>query len=219
MAKNDHFASTYTLKPNTTYTVNNATYTTDQNGNITKFNGPSTDQSAPRSPSHQQNLPGKEPGDHASHLIAASNGGSGKVDGKVNTRDYRAMERENNDLIRDGKQVTLSGELTYSDGSNRPNAIMVDRTTIDPATGKEDVEHMSWTNTDMSQFENDGTWAGLAEEYDNSGATIVDDQSNVVSSAQDDFHNDMVAAADGTLSEDADDGLDDGLGQDDGQEE
>lgn len=224
--KQDHFSSTYSLKSDTTYEVNGTTYTTNENGNISKFHGPVTDQSAPRSSSHQRNLSGKLPGDHASHLIAASNGGSGKVDnmvpmdGKVNTRDYRAMERENNDLIGEGKQVTLSGELFYSNGSSRPDAIMVTRDTVDPATGKEDTEHMSWTNWDMSEFEDSGHWASLADEYDNPGAVTVDDQGNVLTDAESAFHDDMAAASDGTLGDEADDGQDTGgLGQDDGQEE
>ncbi len=222
MAKNDHFASTYSLKPNTTYTVNNITYTTNENGNIVKFSGPVTDQAAPRSPSHQANLQGKEPGDHSSHLIAASNGGSGKIDnmvpmdGKVNTRDYRAMERENNDLIKEGKQVTLSGELHYNEGSDRPTSLMTTRTSVDPNTGKEDITLRNFDNIDKDEFTNDGTWADMADEYENPGAIVVDDQGNEVSTAQGAFHDDMVAASDDTLGQGAGDEQDEGLGQDDG---
>lgn len=228
----DHFKSAYSLKENISYEKNGTTYTTNENGNIAKFSGQPTLESAPRSPSSQRNLDGKTPGYHAGHLVASSNGGSGKVDnlvpmdGKVNTRDYRAMERENNDLLKDGKTVTLHGELSYSNGSSCPDAIMVTRETTDPGTGKVDTEHMSWTNTDMAEFENSGEWASLADEYDNPGAVIADDQGNVLTDAQSSFNDDVAAAAQDTLGDEADDGqsAEDGQdpgspSQDDGQEE
>lgn len=205
----EHFQSAYTLTADTTYTVNGSTYTTNENGCISKFTGKPTLDSAPRSASSQRNLAGKETGDHASHLVAASNGGSGKVDnmvpmdGKVNTRDYRGFERQNNDLLRDGKEVTLHGELAYHDQSNRPDAIMVTRETVDPVTNQTDIEHFSWTNTDMAQYENNHDWVALADEFENPGAVIVDDQGNIVSGPEESFDADMAGAAAGNAPDDS----------------
>ena len=95
----DHFQGAYTLKPNQTYTANGATYHTDESGAIRSWSATLTgpQQAAPRSLSHQKNLPGKLEGDHAGHYLAASEGGSGlaenltPMNAKVNTRDYRGL--------------------------------------------------------------------------------------------------------------------------------
>ena len=158
----DHFQGTYTLKPNQTYTANGATYHTDGNGAIQSWSatlsGPQ--QAAPRSPSHQKHLPGKLPGDHAGHYLAASNGGSGladnmgAMDAKVNTRDYRAFERGNQQLLGDGYTLRLDGSNHMGSSPLRPDGIMVTRSVYDSDGNLRDREHFSWTNTDMSQYQN-----------------------------------------------------------------
>lgn len=171
-----HFTSSYTLRPNCTYTVNGTTYGTNANGQIEYFSGPLSRQAAPRSPSAQRNLPGKLPSEDAGHLIAASAGGSGKVDNltrmdrQANERDYAAFERDNRTLLAEGKEVTLTGSLAYAEGSDRPTAFMVERTVTDPVTGEVSSEHLSWTNEDMAFFDDVGEEAyALADEFPNPG--------------------------------------------------
>lgn len=176
MSRPSHFSSAYTLVPDNTYTVNGTTYHTDSRGRITSFDGKLSARSAPRSLSAQRNLPGKQPGEDAGHLMPSSRGGSGKVDNlirmdhHVNTRDYRAMERQNDALLKEGKEVTLHGTVTYPGTSNWPDCIMVTREVTDPATGITDVDHVSWTNTDMSEFEGDDYWVAPEDEYPHSEA-------------------------------------------------
>lgn len=155
------FQGTYTLKPNQTYTANGATYHTDENGAIQSWSATLTgpQQTAPRSPSHQKNLPGKLEGDHAGHYLAASEGGSGladnlaPMDAKVNTRDYRAFERENHRLLEEGDTVRLEGSSHMGSSKLRPDGIMVTRSVYDSDGNLVDREHFSWTNTDMSRYQ------------------------------------------------------------------
>ena len=157
----DHFQGTYTLKPNQTYTANGATYHTDESGAIQSWSATLTgsQQAAPRSPSHQKNLPGKLEGDHAGHYLAASEGGSGladnltPMDAKVNTRDYRAFERENHRLLEEGYTVQLEGSSHMGSSKLRPDGIMVTRSVYDSDGNLVDREHFSWTNTDMSRYQ------------------------------------------------------------------
>lgn len=170
-----HFASAYTLRPDCTYTVNGTTYKTNANGQIESFSGPLSRMAAPRSASAQRNLPGKLSSEDASHLMPASGGGSGKVDNlvrmdrKVNQRDYAAMENENRAFLAEGKQVTLTGNVAYSKGSDRPTAIMVERAVSDPITGERTSDRFSWTNEDMGQFDDFGEAEAysLADEFPN----------------------------------------------------
>lgn len=160
-AGEDHFQRTYTLKPNQTYTANGATYNTDGSGAIRSWSATLTGprQAAPRSPSHQKNLPGKLEGDHAGHYLAASEGGSGladnltPMDAKVNTRDYRAFERENHKLLEEGYTVRLEGSSHMGSSELRPDGIMVTRSVYDSDGNLVDREHFSWTNTDMSKYQ------------------------------------------------------------------
>lgn len=148
----DHFQGAYTLKPNQTYTANGATRSWSAT-----LTGPQ--QAAPRSLSHQKNLPGKLEGDHAGHYLAASEGGSGlaenltPMNAKVNTRDYRAFERENHKLLEEGYTVRLEGSSHMGSSELRPDGIMVTRSVYDSDGNLVDREHFSWTNTDMSKYQ------------------------------------------------------------------
>lgn len=180
MSRPSHFSGAYTLVPDTTYTVNGTTYRTDAQGRISTFDGKLSAEGAPRSLSAQRNLPGKQPGEDAGHLMSASRGGSGKTDNlvrmdhQVNVRDYRAMERENDALMKEGKEVTLHGSITYPGDGNWPDCFMVTREVTDPATGVTDVEHFSWTNIDMAQFDDNEDWMSLADEFPNPGSEQED---------------------------------------------
>ena len=157
----DPFDGTYTLKKNNRYQSGKGTYETDENGAIRSWSADLRGVSEPgqRSYSHQHNLPGKYEGDHAGHLLSAQEGGSGKVDnlvpmnGKVNTRDYRAFERENHQLLQEGYRVQLEGSNFLSSSKNRPEAFMVTRSVYDNEGNLLGKDHFSWTNEDMSQFQ------------------------------------------------------------------
>lgn len=181
MTESDHFDSRYHLSSNADYTANGTRYHTDDQGRITRFDGDLQKEAAPRSPADQAHLEGKQPGEHAGHLMAASRGGSGKVDNlirqepQVNRFDYRAFERENDQLVKKGDQVSLHGSLSYAGDSNRPTAIMVSREATDPATGQTVQDHFSWTNIDMSQFDGDDHWLETANGYPNPGSAQEQD--------------------------------------------
>lgn len=180
MSRPSHFSGTYTLVPNNTYTVNGTTYHTDAKGRISTFDGKLSNNSAPRSLSAQRNLPGKQPGEDAGHLMPASRGGSGKVDNlvrmdhQVNVRDYRAMEKENDAFMKEGKEVTLHGSITYPEDGNWPDCFMITREVTDPVTGITDVEHFSWTNIDMAQFDDNEDRISLADGFPNPGSEQED---------------------------------------------
>lgn len=165
------------LESNTTYERNGILYQTDEHGRVVFFSGNLQLRAAPRNPSAQHNLSGKLPGEHAGHLIAARHYGTGeppnlvRMDGKVNTRDYAAWERESDQLLREGKTVHIDGYLNYHEESNRPEAIMTTRTVTDAAGSLLDREHTSWSNYDMSPIDDDETqvWFDLADTYPNPG--------------------------------------------------
>ena len=157
----DHFDGTYALKKNNRYQSGKATYETNENGAIRSWSADlfGVTESAQRHYSHQQNLQGKYDGDHAGHLLSSQEGGSGKVDnlvpmnGKLNTRDYRAFERENHQLLKEGYRVQLEGSNYLASSENRPEAFMVTRSVYDKDGNFLGKDHLSWTNEDMSQFQ------------------------------------------------------------------
>lgn len=172
-----HFQGTYTLKPDHTYTANGVTYHTDGNGAIQSWSATLTgpQQAAPRAPSHQKHLPGKLEGDHAGHYLAASEGGCGladnlaPMDAKINTRDYRAFERENRRFLEEGDTVHLEGSNHMSTSTLRPDGIMVTRSVYDPEGNLRDREHFSWSNVDMSRYQgNDFGDSGIPNAMDES---------------------------------------------------
>lgn len=179
------------LNPNTSYTgPNGAQYNTDEHGRIETWNAQVSDEKAERNPYAQYTLEGKNPDQsHAGHLLASSQGGSGEkfnmvpMNDAVNTRDYRAFERENDQLVREGYTVNLSGSNAYaanSEGKNVPEAIMVDR---EVSLNGEHVytEHASWTNLDMEDFEGKGETeaAELYDQFDNPGAFVYNDEEEI----------------------------------------
>lgn len=179
------------LNPNTVYTgPNGAQYDTDEHGRIETWNAQVRDETAARNPYAQYTLEGKNPDQsHAGHLLASSQGGSGEkynmvpMNDKVNTRDYRAFEKENDQLVQEGYTVNLSGSNAYaanSEGKNIPEAIMVDR---EVSLNGEHLytEHSSWTNLDMEEFEGKGETeaAELYDQFDNPGAFIYNDEEEI----------------------------------------
>lgn len=179
------------LNPNTSYTgPNEAQYNTDEYGRIETWHAQVDDKTVARNPYAQYTLEGKNPDQsHAGHLLASSQGGSGEkynmvpMNDKVNTRDYRVFEKENDQLVQNGYTVNLSGSNSYavnSGGKNIPAAIMVDR---EVSLNGEHLytEHSSWTNLDMADFEDKGNAeaAELYDQFDNPGAFVYNDEAEI----------------------------------------
>lgn len=185
------------LAPNSTYHgPNNSVYHTDEYGRIVSWEGEISSTAEPRNYAAQRNLPGKnDMQSHAGHLIATSQGGSGEAYNMVaqsaalNTRDYRAFERENAQLYASGAQVHLSGSLTYisspTPGVNIPDALMVDRT-VTYSDGRQDVSNHSQTNLDMSEFIDKGEAksAELMDQTPNPGAYIYNEENQTAYNAE-----------------------------------
>ena len=203
------------LESNTTYERNGILYQTDEYGRVVFFSGNLQLRVAPRNLSAQHNLPGKLPGEHAGHLIAARHGGIGetpnlvRMDGKINTRDYAAWERESDQLLREGKTVHIDGYLSYHEGSNRPEAIMTTRTVTDTTGNLLDREHASWSNYDISPMDDDEIqeWFDLADTYPNPGEE--QEANHSIEASLDEITNTEVEddAAEEIISGDLDDGM------------
>lgn len=120
------------LLPNTTYEVNGTRYTTDELGRITRAEGYLKDTpDNERDNSAQSDAGGKDrkPGDDGGHLRARMNGGSSGNENLVamrdtiNRGDYKRSENEENQMLKDGKQVYETIDVTYDDNSSRPSKI------------------------------------------------------------------------------------------------
>lgn len=184
---NDKYSS---LTPNSTYygPHGNAVYHTDEHGRVTDWSAQVSDVREDRNAQAQRGLEGKNPEQStAGHMLASSQGGSGEKynmtpqNDAVNTRDYQAFERENAALHQAGYTVSLRGENSFFPGGvNVPDAYMVDR---EVSMNGEHLytDHFSWTNTDMSQYENAGAQevAGLQAQFDNPGAVIDNGEANM----------------------------------------
>ena len=177
------------LKPDYEYVHNNNHYFTDELGRVDWFYGHPIDNKAPRDLKAQRNLENKAPGENAGHIIAARHNGYGaganlvRQDQEVNQRDIAAFERETDVLLHDGKEVRLYGSISYINDSNQPAAFSFTRDTMAPnGINVEDVEHVSYTNMDMSIFEGqpeNDYWAALAEEQDDLNAVNVDNNNQI----------------------------------------
>ena len=134
------------LIPDTDYILNNNKYKTDENGNTTKVDGELAeleDDAAVRNNDAQRRAGGEDrkPNDHGGHIIARVLGGSGEMgniiamDSHINLSDYKNMEKEIISTLKADKRVKFHAEISYSDGSKRPDKIII-KTTID---GKDTV--------------------------------------------------------------------------------
>lgn len=186
--KNKGYAS---LNPNSVYTgPNDAEYETDQYGRIRNWSGKTSSEAQPRNLYAQRTLEGKnEEQTDAGHLIASNQGGSGEkynmvpMNDKVNRRDYRAWERENEALKEEGYDVQLNGSLAYTTGkdTNNPEAIMANRDVYKDGQYLY-TEHFSITNYDLDDLENVGEREAfeLASEYDNPVQNYYDETTDTV---------------------------------------
>jgi hypothetical protein len=125
------------LKPNTAYQLDNGhTYITDASGRVNHVEADLTGVTADRN-GYQQRVVGNsgEINDQGGHLIAATLGGAGDrinlvpMDKVLNNGAYRAMERNLQRAINEGKIVSVRIDVSYSaGGGTRPNGIRVNYT-------------------------------------------------------------------------------------------
>ena len=120
------------LLPNTEYEINGTRYTTDDLGRITHAEGYLEDTPEnERDNAAQSDAGGKDrkSGDDGGHLRARMNGGSSGNENLVpmrdtiNRGDYKQSENEENQMLKDGKQVYEKIDVTYDDDSARPSKI------------------------------------------------------------------------------------------------
>lgn len=120
------------LLPNTEYVINGTKYTTDDKGRIIKAEGDLQDTpDNERDNSAQADAGGadRKQGDDGGHIKARVNGGSSGNENLVamrdtiNRGDYKRSENEENQMLKDGKTVHETVEVTYSDDSSRPAKI------------------------------------------------------------------------------------------------
>lgn len=106
--------------------------------------------------------------DHGGHLVPASqNGTSNRINifaqnAKVNTRDVRAVEREESKAINNGTIINTERIAVCDVDPNRPSAYIINDHVIMLDGSEHDIHH-SFTNADMSKFDND---AGLDKAQD-----------------------------------------------------
>ena len=132
-----HMNEDGTLKPNQEYKAgeNGYTYKTDANGNISSAHADELKfKTHDGRLNHNSNTAGKLPGDDAGHLFADQFGGSPDLDNLVsqrsdlnravkNTDNYRSMEREWSNALKNGQNVTdVDIKLSYKNGSSRPSS-------------------------------------------------------------------------------------------------
>lgn len=128
-----HFASTYTLKPNEQYEVNNYSYETDRYGRIQRCKGTLRLEDGKRNPDHQVRAGGefRLENDEGGHLIARRFGGSEKIDNivpmdsHVNRIEYKGIEDEWAKELEKGNIVDVKIRCKYEEDSMRPTAFIV----------------------------------------------------------------------------------------------
>ncbi len=137
--KKEHFASTYTLKPNENYDVNGYSYETDKLGRITRCEGTLRLEHGKRNTGHQVRAGGEYrlENDEGGHLIGRRFGGSEKVDNLVpmnslvNGIEYKELENDWAAELDKGSTVDVKIQCRYSGDSTRPTDFIVKYKIID----------------------------------------------------------------------------------------
>jgi hypothetical protein len=131
------------LLPNSEYTINGNTYKTDEHGNIIScYSEPSYTEDGTRNTKEQKESGGedRQENDDGGHVIAKSLGGSEGEENLVpmrvtiNRGDYKKMENEVRDALKEGKKVTMHIDIEYDGDSQRPSKISVEYTIDDKKT-------------------------------------------------------------------------------------
>ena len=180
------------LAPNTTYELNGYIYTTDEQGRIVHCEAkPKRTPENPRDINAQRQAGGEDrhPSDQGGHIVGRDlngDGGAGNLvamDSRINQSDYKRMENDIKDALDEGKDVTVTTDISYSGDSKRPDTITVtvtadgvktvykfdnnlDGSLMDevPENGKDAVrEELNDTNGQISS---------IKEEYDENGELI-----------------------------------------------
>lgn len=123
------------LLPNNLYTLNNHKYVTDNLGRIIKADSPNLELSSmPRSlikdTLHKIGKGFEQNGDDRGHLIAHIFGGDNSManiipmDSNLNRGIYKAYEQMLAKGLKDGNKVSLTINVSYEGGSNRPSELL-----------------------------------------------------------------------------------------------
>lgn len=129
----EHFASTYTLKPNENYDANGYSYETDKLGRITRCEGMLRVEYGKRNTAHQIRAGGEYrlENDEGGHLIGRRFGGSEKVDNLVpmdsyvNRIEYKELEDDWAAELDKDSTVDVKIQCRYSGDSYRPTDFIV----------------------------------------------------------------------------------------------
>ena len=122
------------LEPNITYELNSNTYTTDEQGRIIGCKAhPERSPENPRDVKAQLQAGGKDrrPSDLGGQIVGRDlNGVGGAVnlvamDSSINKSDYKRMENDIKTALDEGKDVTVTTDISYSGDSKRPDTITV----------------------------------------------------------------------------------------------
>lgn len=123
------------LKPCFSYTLRGVTYTTDEFGRIRKVVTQDLKKTLEnlRDPTAQTLVGGKDrlPGDNGGHLVARTHGGDASIGNLValrdviNKGDWKVDENTISDLIKNGKNVRMEGDIFYDGNSERPSKIEI----------------------------------------------------------------------------------------------
>ena len=122
------------LEPNITYELNSNTYTTDEQGRIIGCKAhPERSPENPRDVKAQLQAGGKDrrPTDQGGHIVGRDlngDGGAGNLvamDYRINQSDYKRMENDIKTALDEGKDVTVTTDISYSGDSKRPDTITV----------------------------------------------------------------------------------------------
>lgn len=128
-----HFESTYILKPNEQYEVNNYSYETDCYRRIKRCEGALRLEEGKRNTAHQIRVGGayRLETDEGGHLIGKRFGGSEKVDNivpmdyDVNHHKYKELENDWTEELKKGNKVDVKIRCKYEEESTRPTAFIV----------------------------------------------------------------------------------------------
>ena len=122
------------LLPNSTYVLNRNIYTTDANSRIIRCEAtPQRSPENPRDINAQLQAGGEDRhlSDQGGHIIARDlngDGGAGNLvamDSKINQSDYKRMENDIKAALDEGKDVTVTTDISYSGDSKRPDTMTV----------------------------------------------------------------------------------------------
>lgn len=128
-----HFETTYSLKPNEQYEVNNYSYETDRYGRIKRCEGILRLEEGKRNTAHQTRAGGEYrlENDEGGHLIGRRFGGSERVDNlvpmeyDVNHHEYKELEDDWAEELKKDNKVDVQIRCKYEEESTRPSTFII----------------------------------------------------------------------------------------------